>query len=340
MDVVALVSSPDHVCCRYRLTAFRPVLEHAGHTLRYQKLPRNVFARLPVYRSLRSADVVVVQRKLLPPAEIALLRRYAKRLVFDFDDAVWFRDSYSPKGFFSRRRARRFRTIARVADMLIAGNAVLANEARRHVTPGRVTIIPTCVDPTTYPTADYTRPPGRLDLVWVGSASTLRGLDRFRNTLEAIGEAVPGARLKLVCDEFRSFRHLPVDPVPWSGLTEAGEIASADVGIGWVPDDPWSRGKCGLKLLQYQAAGLPVIANPVGVQAAFVRDGVTGFRAESTDEWVAAVQRLAFDPSLRQRLGTAGREQVVEHYSVATGGEHWLRMLARLENAPAHRRAG
>ena len=107
-----------------------------------------------------------------------------------------------------------------------------------------------------------------------------------------------------------------------------------------MPDDPWSRGKCGLKLLQYQAAGLPVVANPVGVQAAFVRDGVTGFRAESTAEWVAAVQRLADDPGLRERLGTAGREQVTDHYSVAAGGELWVRMLARLANAPAHRRAG
>ncbi|MCZ2343767.1 MAG: glycosyltransferase family 4 protein [Bacteroidales bacterium] len=339
MDVVALVSSPDHVCCRYRLEAFRPALETAGHTLTYQTLPRNLFARLPSYRHLRSADVVIVQRKLLPPTEVNLLRRYAKRVVFDYDDAVWFRDSYSPKGFFSRRRTARFRAIAQVADLMVAGNAVLAAEGRRHAIPGRVVTVPTCVEPSFYPVAVHSLKPS-LTLVWVGSSSTLRGLERFRSTLEAIGQAVPGVRLKLVCDQFLQFQHLPVDPVPWSALTEAGEIAAADIGIGWVPDDPWSRGKCGLKVLQYQAAGLPVIANPVGVQADFVRDGVTGFRAETTEEWIAAVRKLAEDAALRQRLGQAGRTQVLDKYSVAVGGTMWVELLQRLAGGHPLRRAG
>lgn len=339
MDVVALVSSPDHVCCRYRLEAFRPALEAAGHRLTYQTVPRNLFARLPSYRRLRSADAVIVQRKLLPPTEVNLLRRYAQRILFDYDDAVWFRDSYSPKGFFSRRRTARFRAIAQVADMMVAGNAVLAAEGRRHAVPGRVVTIPTCVEPASYPVATHT-PKSALTLVWVGSASTLRGLERFRGTLEAIGQAVPGVRLKLVCDQFLQLQHLPVDPVPWSALTEAGEIASADVGIGWVPDDPWSRGKCGLKILQYQAAGLPVIANAVGVQADFVRDGVTGFRAETTEDWVAAVRKLAEDAALRHRLGAAGRAQVHEKYSVTVGGAMWVELLNRLCMERPQRRAG
>jgi glycosyltransferase involved in cell wall biosynthesis len=167
-------------------------------------------------------------------------------------------------------------------------------------------------------------------LVWVGSSSTLQGLERFRDTLEAVGRAVPGVRLKLICDRFMTLDNLPVDAVPWSAAAESAEVAAADVGIGWVPDDPWSRGKCGLKVLQYQAAGLPVVANPVGVQAAFVRDGETGFRAETTDDWVSAVRRLAEDPDLRRRLGAAGRRQVEERYSVAAGGRLWVEQLDRM----------
>ena len=331
MHLIALVSSPNHVCCRYRIAAFEQHFQSAGHTLECRALPRNLFARLPLYRSLRHADAVILQRRLLPTAEIALLRRSARRLIFDYDDAVWFRDSYSPKGFFSRRRSRRFRQLAQVADLLIAGNAVLAAEARRHALPGRVSIIPTCVEPENYPQANHDdRSRSAVQLVWVGSSSTLRGLERFRATLEAVGQAVPGIRLKLVCDRFLQFHNLPVDPVPWSGLTEAGEIASADIGIGWVPDDPWSRGKCGLKVLQYQAAGLPVVANAVGVQADFVRDGVTGFRAETTEQWIQAIRRLAEDAALRKTLGEAGRKQVQAQYSVAAGGKLWLELLETL----------
>jgi glycosyltransferase involved in cell wall biosynthesis len=329
LSVVALVESEGHVCCRYRAAAFRPALEASGYSLTLRPLPRSLWGRVRLYRSLRSADVVVLQRRLLPRFELTLLRRWARRLVFDFDDAVWLRDSYSPKGFASRKRSRRFRATVRAADLVVAGNIYLQTEACRHAWPGRVSLIPTCVGPAGYPLAVHagTDP---VRLVWVGSSSTLKGLERFRSVLEMIGRAVPGVRLKLICDRSLRLEHLPADPVPWSEATEAKEIASADIGVGWVPDDPWSRGKCGLKVLQYQAAGLPVVANPVGVQATLVRDGETGFLAETAEQWVRAVGRLAEDPRLRRRLGAEGRRQVEEGYSVAVGGRLWAERLDRL----------
>lgn len=323
MDLVALVESPSHVCCRYRLAALRPGLAAAGHRLTLRPLPRSVVGRVRVYRSLRSVDAVVLQRRLLPAVELALLRRWARRLVFDFDDAIWLRDSYSPKGLHSGKRSRRFRATLRAADLVFAGNGFLADEARKFAE--RVAVVPTCVDPSAYPTARHADGPAQL--VWVGSSSTLKGLERFRETLEAIGRGVPGVRLKVICDRFPTFAHLPVEAVPWSEDSEAAEIASADIGISWVPDDPWSRGKCGLKVLQYQAAGLPVVANPVGVQAEFVCHGETGFLPETTEQWVSAVRRLTADPDLRRRLGAAGRRQVEDRYSVAAAGRLWVGQL-------------
>jgi glycosyltransferase involved in cell wall biosynthesis len=167
-------------------------------------------------------------------------------------------------------------------------------------------------------------------LVWVGSQSTLRGLERFTRTLSAVGRTVPGTRLTLVCDRFLTIPGLPIDECTWREDTEAHDIAHADVGISWIPDDAWSRGKCGLKVLQYQAAGLPVIANPVGVHAEMVRNGETGFAATTTDEWVSAVARLVADPALRQRMGRVGRRQVEEKYSVAAGARQWVAALERL----------
>lgn len=325
MHLVALVESEDHVCCRYRLAAFRSALAAAGHTFDIHPLPRSSYGRLTLGRGL-NADAVILQRKLLPRLAVSLLRRRVKRLLFDFDDALWLRDSYSEKGFDSPQRARRFRSIVRACDLVMAGNEYLAAEVRRCSGPDRVAVIPTCVDVAAYPRVP--RPPRiGLQLVWVGSSSTLRGLEQFAPTLSAIGRAVPGTRLKLICDRFLDIPDLPVDCCEWNEATEAAEIATADVGIGWVPDDPWSRGKCGLKVLQYQAAGLPVIANPVGVQADFVRDGMTGFRATTTEQWVNAVRRLAVDPGLRRRLGAAGREQVEASYSVAAGARKWLAAL-------------
>lgn len=334
MQVVALVESVDHVCCRYRVAAFRAAFASAGHSLDIQSLPQGAFARLGIGRRLGHADAVILQRKLLPGWAVSLLRRRVRRLIFDYDDAVWLRDSYSPRGFDDPRRSRRFRATVVACDLVVAGNEFLAEAARRHVPAGRVAVIPTCVEPRDYPVAkplSASQASAPLQLVWVGSSSTLRGLERFIPTLSAVGRAVPGVRLKLICDRFLTIPHLPVDECPWRGDTEAAEIASADVGIGWVPDDPWSRGKCGLKILQYQAAGLPVVANPVGVQPEMVRDGETGFTATTTEEWVAAVARLG-DPDLRSRLGSAGRRQVEERYSVAAGARKWLAAVDQLRD--------
>jgi glycosyltransferase involved in cell wall biosynthesis len=167
--------------------------------------------------------------------------------------------------------------------------------------------------------------------VWVGSSSTLRGLEAVRPLWDEVGRAWPGLELKLVCDRSLSLGRLRVSFRPWSEATEAADLADADVGVSWVPDDDWSRGKCGLKVLQYMAAGLPVIANPVGVQAGLVRHGETGYLATTPDEWREAVGRLTCDPALRRRMGQAGRRRVEAEFSVAAGAARWAHMLDGLE---------
>ncbi len=334
MQITALVESAAHVCCRYRLAALRPFLEAAGHTLTLQPWPDSAWGWLALPRSLRAADVVILQRKLPPRWQLYFLRRAARILIFDFDDAVFLRDSYAARGLHSRRRRRRFRNLVRAADAVAAGNSFLRDQAARWTWPGRVHVVPTCVNPDHYPLAPHTRPAGTAQLVWIGSSSTLQGLERMQPLLEAVGRDGPGLSLKLICDRFLSLRQLPVVPCPWSAAREGAELAAADVGVSWLPDDWWSRGKCGLKVLQYMAAGLPVVANPVGVQAEMVRHGETGFLAVTPDQWTEAIRRLAHDPELRRRMGRAGRRLVESTYSTATAAGHWRALLERLNEPP------
>jgi len=329
MHWIALVDHPEHVCCRYRLAAFRPFLEQAGHTLELVTMPRHWFSRLCLFQRLRGANVIV-QRRLLAGWQRTLLRRATRRLLFDFDDAMFLRDSYAARGLHDRRRLRRFAGMVRCADAVIAGNTFLAEQAAEWTDERSIQVIPTCVDPERYPLAEPSRQGDGVELVWVGSSSTLRGLQAIAPLLEKIGRNVPGVRLKLLCDRFLTLRHLPVLPVPWTEANEATEIARADIGISWLPDDAWSRGKCGLKVLQYLAAGLPVIANPVGVQIEMVRHGETGILARMPEQWIEAVRRLAEDVELRRRMGRAGRRLVETRYSVAVGAARWIRVLDRL----------
>jgi glycosyltransferase involved in cell wall biosynthesis len=216
------------------------------------------------------------------------------------------------------------------ADLVVAGNAFLAEGAASCGAGARVAVIPTCVDPLLYSPANHRRRGPGIQMAWIGSSSTLQGLEQSRDLWEHLGQRIPGLILKLICDRPLAMQRLRVNFCPWSEAGEAAALADADIGISWLPADAWSRGKCGLKVLQYMAAGLPVVANPVGVQAEMVQHGSTGFLAETPEQWRAAVQSLASDPALRSRLGQAGRERLEREFSVAAGAAKWKDVLDRL----------
>jgi glycosyltransferase involved in cell wall biosynthesis len=328
LHLLGLVEAPDHVCCRYRLNAFRASWERDGHALVLASWPRHWLGWPSLLAKVRRADVVMVQRKLPARWQLHFLRRNAKLLLFDFDDAVFGRDSYATKGIPSNRRQSRFRSICAAADAVIAGNTFLSKQAAHWTSSSRVHVIPTSVDPDAYPLARHERRGVGVQLVWVGSSSTLHSLEAIRHLLNTLGQRVPGLQLKLVCDRSLHLEHLPVIPVGWSEATEANELASADIGICWMPDDNWSRGKCGLKLLQYMAAGLPVVANRIGVHKEIVLHGETGFLADTAEEWQNAIGQLATDPALRGRMGAAGRRRLAADYSVERGAAKWREVLS------------
>jgi glycosyltransferase involved in cell wall biosynthesis len=245
-----------------------------------------------------------------------------------------------PDGFWARMKLWRS---ARDADLVIvlrrllscwhvfhlhrvfAGNDFLKEEACRFVPEEQVQVVPTCVETSDYPMAEHRLKGQGVLLAWIGSRSTLQGLTKTSKLWNHLARKVPGIAMKVICDEFPIFEQMKVLPTKWSPRTEKMELATADIGVSWVPDDPWSRCKCGLKILQYMAAGLPVVANPVGVQCELVRHGETGLLASTVEEWTASIAKLASDPDFRQRLGRAGRRWVELDYSVASLASRWLR---------------
>ncbi len=316
MKVLALTEGPNHVCYRYRIEAFASALAERDWTLESLPLEPNTFGRSGQLRAASSADVVILQRKLLPLWQLRILRRAARVLVYDFDDALFHRDSYSRKGPLSWARLAHFWATIYAADAITAGNTYLQDQAAAYVDPSRVHLMPTCVDPALYPLADHSRVDRDVKLVWIGQHSTLAGLYFAQEALAAAGDALPGLELRVICNRFPQLEGVHVVPRQWSQAGEATEVAAADIGISWLPDDSWSPGKCGLKVLQYMAAGLPVVANPVGMNKEMVIHGETGFLATTPEEWTAAVTRLAASPELRNKLGAAGRKLVEKNFSV------------------------
>ena len=338
MRAIALIETFGHVSARYRLAAFAPALSEAGCPLTFAAIPRGALRRLLLFSKAAAFDTVLLQRRLLPAYQLKYLRRTSRRLIFDFDDAVFCRDSYDPRGIASTYREGLFRNVMSAADDVIAGNDFLkeraaASGARRD----SIHVIPTCVDPGRYPPANHDAKEV-LNLVWIGSSSTLQGLERRRGLFQNVARRLPKMQLRIICDRFPDFAQPPLVSIRWSEATEAAEIAAGDIGISLVPNDLWSRGKCGLKVLQYYAAGLPVIANSVGVHAQMIRCGITGMLADTDEQWIEAIRALS-EPETRRRLGRAGRECLEQRYSLAAYRHRLVDIVTR-SSSPMERNFG
>jgi glycosyltransferase involved in cell wall biosynthesis len=328
----ALVEGLDHVCFRYRLKAFEPYLNSSGWQMEVHPFPRGLTGTIKVFLKIRNANLVFLQRKLPGYFHRRFLFQNGQRLVFDFDDAVFRHDSFAQK--MSRRKGKRFQAILNASDAIIAGNEYLANRAQHVSGPDQVTMIPTCIETEAFDKKQAHGSPISPDapvvLVWIGSSSTLPLLAGQEDIINRIGRKLSPVRLKVICDSFPAFQHMPVHPVPWSAETEMRELVSSHVGISWLPEDEWGKGKCGLKVLQYMAAGLPVIANPFGVHLEMIEHGKNGFLPETPKAWIRAVKTLRDNPALAKRMGMLGRRIVHERYSVT----RWAPVLTATLNGP------
>lgn len=273
-------------------------------------------------------DLVLIEQQLFPYLPWALERLLWPRrtpVLLEFDDAIWLTFAHERK--LSRACAR--------ADAVLVGNEFLAGFARRGAR--RVEVIPTTIDLSRYPSAPPPPAAGRpLRLGWIGLRYNLGFLSPLAGPLRRL--AAQGVPLELrvissAAPEGPEWRGLPVVHRPWSEAGEVAEMQACDAGLMPLPDDDWARGKCALKLLQFMAAGRPVVASPVGVNRELLRHGENGLLAADEAGWEDALRRLASDPGLRERLGAAGRASVESGYSLSG----WAGRLAETYRLTASR---
>ncbi len=258
-------------------------------------------------------DAVFVYREaaLLGPAWIESVLARRLPLVFDFDDAIYLPSSAEANrmvaGLKSPAKTDRLCGLARVVTV---GNDTLARYAQRHA--GAVVVIPTTIDTDEY--RFESGPPNPRPVVgWSGSTTTVPHLETMAPALRELRRRTD-FELRVVGGEAR-IDGVELSCRPWRLETEVQDLRAFDVGLMPLEDDEWSRGKCGLKALQYMALGIPPVVSPVGVNAAIVRDGENGFHARNDAEWVERIELLLRNPELRARLGAAARRTVEQTYS-------------------------
>jgi len=281
---------------------------------------------------VQSFDLIWVYAELFPwlPARVERLAfRSGKPLVYDFDDAFFHPYDDHSNPLVRRALGGKLKPLIRGAAAVCAGNDYLKDYADR--AGAKAIVLPTVVDTDQYCPA-ASRPDRPLTIGWIGSPSTwgfvrpllplLAELCRERG----IAFSAVGAGAAAEADGFDGLTF-----TPWS---EAGEIAAVqamDIGIMPLPDEPWARGKSGYKLVQYMACGLPVVASPVGVNAAIVREGETGLLATDPGQWRVALIRLIDDSAMRAAMGQAGRARAVAAYSLQAHAPRLVEVMRRAD---------
>lgn len=301
------------------------------------RLRRLVYYLLVLWRSfwigLRSVwaasryDVIFIQRAFFPSPVAWLLRLCSRKVIFDFDDAI-FTTEAPEENWMARLRTWHHRRVLpkmlRAACHTIVENTYTGTYAKRYCP--EVSIITGPIDTERYCLGRREDRP-EVVLGWIGTWTSVSYLELIREPLAELGRRYPQLRLYLIGPGGFQVEGLQTVWRDWSLETEVADLQMFDIGLMPLPDDSWTRGKGGYKLLQYFAMGLPVVASPVGINREIVEDGVNGFWATAHDEWITQIEKLIADPELCKQMGEVGRRKVEAGYSLRKSSRLLLQVL-------------
>ena len=337
--------APQGASSRYRIWQYLPSFERVGYSVEvrplldagyltqlYQRGTRGLrwLAKGYARRSFsaltaRRFDAVICEQEAFPylPAFCeSFFRSGSAPLFLDFDDAAHIKYESSPllRGKIPRLMA--------AAEAVVVGNNYLAQYARQFTQ--KVYVIPSVLDLSRYPKLESASRRNAVTIAWIGIPATAEFLKPLIPIFRNLQREFPRLRFRFIGTGPGFLTNgLNVEFLPWSEQTETSLLAESDIGIMPMPDTQFTRGKCGLKLIQYMAANLPVVASPIGANCEIVSDGENGFLANGDEEWFEKLSVLIANPELCSRFGAAGRATVEQHYSLESGFAKWTAILNR-----------
>jgi len=324
---------PQAASSRYRFYQYIPLLKAQGWEVTvkpllsknyirflYDKTPLPVgeiiegyFKRIIQILHKENFDLIWLQQELLPwipPLFEKIFVGGKTKIVADYDDAFFHRYDQNKNILVRSILKNKIDSVMKYANMVLAGNEYLLKRAK--LNNENVKLFPTVVDvnkfKNTKPIKDNVFTVG-----WIGSPGTEKYIKLIEDALKKVS-LENDIRVNLI--GANKIKGAFVNCIKWDENTEVEEISKFDVGIMPLPDNPWERGKCGFKLIQYLSCNLPVIGSPVGANKEIIVNGVNGFQANNTDEWVKYIRLLKDNKELRLKMGENGRKIIEEKYSL------------------------
>lgn len=272
-------------------------------------------------------DYIFIHREaapLGPPVfEWYLAKVLKKHLVYDFDDAIWIPNTSAQNRLFGIFKAFwKVRFICRWAKSISAGNDYLCRFATTN-SNANVVKMPTVVDTQNRYNLLHAPHSGKIIIGWTGSHSTLKYLDLIVPVIQKLEQEFDFTFL-VIADQQPALPLNNLQYVPWNSATEIQDLLQIDIGIMPLKNDLWAEGKCGFKLIQYLASGIPSVADAVGANKEIIDHGYNGYLCSTPEEWYTCLKKLIEEPVLREEFGKNGRNKIVEHYSITANADVFL----------------
>ena len=322
----------------YHVTT-KPFLDKKGYEVihRYGFYLHKFFAilkgfigRLLLLFQINKFDFIFLQREVAPVGppvfEWLYARLFHKKIIYDFDDAIWMH-AVSDQNKLARnfKNAGKVKSICKWAHKVSGGNEYLCNYARQY--NPHVVYNPTCVDTKKRHNLIANHDVERISIAWTGSFSTLKYLTIVETALQQLQKQYD-FDIKIICNAKPTLNLKNVKFVEWSEKNEISELASCQIGLMPLSTEEWSEGKCGFKLIQYMALGIPAVSSFVGVNKTILEEGINGYFASSDTDWYNAIEKLIVDANLRKKMGLAGQHKVIAQYSLQSNESNFLNLFS------------
>ncbi len=281
-----------------------------------------------------SCDFIFIHREATPIGppifEWLLANVLRKKIIYDFDDAIWLTDRENESWILKTLKWRKkVASICRWSYKVSCGNQYLTRFALNY--NSNAVINPTTIDTENYHNKslylDVHKESDEVVIGWTGSHSTLKYLTVIAPVLQKLESQYPGISFIIIADQLPQLKLKRMKFITWKAETEIQDLLKIDIGIMPLPDDQWTQGKCGFKALQYMALEIPAVVSDVGVNTEIIADEDSGFLCATEDEWFKSIEKLIGDKQLRKKIGLQGRKRVVEYYSVLSNSSNFLSLF-------------
>ena len=315
--VLFIYQDEDMPSSRIRIFNLLPEVQKEGIYTYAVRYPKKIFEKIRLLKKIKQFDIIYLQKKLPSPPEVKILRRYAKKLIFDFDDAIYYRHD-TREVLESKSRYLKFKYIIQNVDLVVAGNRILSDFASQF--NKNVGVIPSAVETYNVPIKDYAAVDNNIIIGWVGGKGNLHHLKMLFPIFQKLSLDYR-IQVNILCNASIEIPSVKIKCIPWRLETQAQEIALFDIGVMPLPNNKWTQGKCGYKALQYMAAAVPPVVSDVGSNRDILEHTKEGFLVPSIDGFYDAIKALIDDKDKRKEMGLNARKKIEKFFSVHVVGK-------------------